>query len=209
MGLFILIEVMHIFSLSMNKNHLLLLFLLWLNGSMQAQEVYYLNPVELIESELSVIKNEYFRLGQARSEIILIDFYKRADTNCYRFTSSINALEILARKPCAYIIEPNLMIYIFCDDTIMVADTLMLGKVFDQSLKALQLPSRAINWKENAYFDCSALYEWTRIFDPFIIEYRYLNGRLIEEKFQDKMYYKRLRPKCILTEKFENKCNCK
>lgn len=192
----------------MNRNHLLLIFFLMLN-SLFAQKINYLSDLVINEDEIHGSRKEYIQFSQARSEIVLIDYYQSGDTNFYRFTSSINALEILARKPCAYIIEQNLMTYIFCDDTIMVADTLMLGKAFGQSLKALQLPQRAINWKENAYFDCSALYEWTTIFDPFIIEYCYFKGRLVEEKFQDKMYYKRIRPKCILTGKYEDKCNCR
>lgn len=206
--LLILIEVIILYNLSMNKNHLLLCFLLMLN-SICAQEIHYLIDLAINEDEVHDSRNEYFRFGKARSEIILIDYYQSGDTNCYRITSSINALEILARRPCAYIIGQNLITYIFCNDYIKITDTLLLSKAFNQSLEVLQLPQRAINWKENAYFDCFLLYEWTTIFDPFIIEYRYFGGRLVGVEFQDKRHYKRIWPRCLLTGKYEDNCNCK
>ncbi|MBG0781145.1 MAG: hypothetical protein H0S84_02630 [Bacteroidales bacterium] len=188
-------------------NKLLLFFMVILN-SLSAQEIHYLANFALNEDEIHISRDEYFRFGKARSEIILIDYYQLGDTNCYRFTSSINALEIIARRPCAYIIEQNLMTYIFCEDSIRISDTLLLGKAFDQSLQVLQLPQRLINWKENAYFDCMLFYELLRIFDPIIIEYRYVGGKLIEDYFCDKRYFNRTKPKCILSGKYEDKCNC-
>lgn len=188
-------------------NKLLLFFMVILN-SLSAQEIHYLANFALNEDEIHISRDEYFRFGKARSEIILIDYYQRGDTNCYRFTSSINALEIIARRPCAYIIEQNLMTYIFCEDSIEIPDTLMLGKAFDLSLEVLHLPPRTINWKENAYFDCMLFYELLTTYDPFIIEYSFVDGELIGECFCEKKYFKRVRPKCILSGKYEDKCNC-
>jgi len=188
-------------------NKLFLFFIIFIN-SLCAQEIQYIGNLSLNEDEINLCRTEYFSFGAAKHEIILVDYYKKEDTNCYRITSSINALEILARKPCAYIADQNLMTYIFCEDSIEISDTLILGKVFDLSLEVLRLPSRTINWKENSYFDCMLFYELLTIYDPFIIEYNFVDGVFVSECFRDKKYFKRIRPKCILSGKYEDKCNC-
>ncbi|MDD4375000.1 MAG: hypothetical protein PHG67_13900 [Bacteroidales bacterium] len=206
-GQFIILEDITISRLLTNMNKLLLFFIIFIN-SLCAQEIHYIGNLSLNEDEIYLSRAEYFSFGAPKHEIILIDYNRKEDTNCYRITSSINALEIVARRPCAYIAEQNLMTYIFCEDSIKISDTLVLGKAFEQSLEAMQLPIRAINWNENGYYDCSAFYELVMEFDPFIIEYSFLNGKLVEEKFKDEMFYKRFRPKCILSGKYEDKCNC-
>lgn len=192
----------------MNMNSIIIFFI-FIIFSLYPQELNSLGDSPINQIEIQITQKNYKQFSNSKHEIMLIDCFTRGDTNYYRVTSSISALEILARKPCAYIAEQNLMTYIFCEDSIKISDTLVLGKAFEQSLEALQLPIRAINWNENGYYDCSAFYELVMEFDPFIIEYSFLNGKLVEEKFKDEMFYKRFQPKCILSGKYEDKCNCK
>jgi len=157
---------------------------------LNAQELNCFDSIQNVnEQVLMLVVNDYLKADTIDSSILLIDYTQCDSLDVFRIVGSHDIFELFYKKPDCYLKYRNSMVYLFTNKYFEKKDTIWLDSVFYNTIMLFNYSNAEVLWAKDSIMNIEGYGIFYSEYTPSIVEYRILEGEILERNICSKMLY--------------------